>query len=98
MRLRIQEQCGGGESMLLSSLRNLVASGYQAQILITPVSLGLEGSVPRWEVREVEWEDVNQSSKFTGEYLRGYLLKLSRILWASGQKCFSCPEFLVCRK
>ena len=46
MRLWIQEQCGGGESMLLSSLRNLVASGYQAQILTTPVSLGMEGSVP----------------------------------------------------
>lgn len=86
--------------MLLSSLRNLVASGYQAQILTTSVSLGLGGgvTVPWWEVREMEWEDVNQSSKFTGEYLGGYLLKLSRILWASGQKGFSCPEFLVCRK
>lgn len=29
--------------MLLSSLRNLVASGYQAQILTTSVSLGLRG-------------------------------------------------------
>ena len=84
--------------MLLSSLRNLVASGYQAQILTTPVSLGLGGSVPLWEVREVEWEDMNQSSKFIGEYLGGYLLKLSRILWASRQECFSCLEFLVCRK
>ena len=84
--------------MPLSSLRNLVTSGYQAQILTTPVSLGLGGSVPWWEVREVEWEDVNQSSKFVGEYLGGYLLKLSRILWASRQECFSCPEFLVCRK
>ena len=84
--------------MLLSSLRNLVASGYQAQILTTRVSLGLGGSVQWWEVREVEWEDMNQSSEFAWEYLGGCLLKLSRILWASGQKCFSCPKFLVCRK
>ena len=59
---------------------------------------GVGRSVPWWEVREVEREDVNQSSKFVGEYLGGYLLKLSRILWASRQECFSCPEFLVCRK
>ena len=47
-----------------------------------------------WEVREVEWEDVNQSSKFAGEYLRGYLLKLSRILWASGKNAFHALSFL----
>ena len=45
MRIRIQEQCSGGESMPLSSLRNLVTSGYQAQILTTPMSLGLGGGV-----------------------------------------------------
>ena len=63
--------------MPLSSLRNLVTSGYQAQILTTPVSLGLGGSVPWWEVREVEWEDMNQSSKFIGEYLGGWMKLIS---------------------
>ena len=42
----------------------------------------------------MEWEDVNQSSKFAGEYLRGYLLKLSRILWASGKNAFHALSFL----